>query len=106
MTTYSVRVALSIAGDEADVDAFTDRLMAELVAVNDGADLGGSIAAGTFDVWVIEEAASPTDAVVRGAATVRAVAHAARGTSGEGWPDGLRETGVEANEVAAVAAIR
>ena len=105
MTTYNVRVALRIAGEAGDVDAFTDRLMEALAARNDGADLGGSLASGTFDVWVTEEATSPTEAVVHGAATVRAAAHAVRGTQGDSWPDGLRETAVEANEVATVGAV-
>lgn len=103
MTRYAVRVALRIAG--VDVDAFTDRLMAELAASNDGADLDGSVTSGAFDVWVTEEAGSPTEAVVLGAATVRAAPHAVLGTRGESWPDRLRETGVEANEVAPVGAV-
>lgn len=106
MTTYNVRVVLRIAGDADEVDAFTDRLMEALAVRNDGADLGGSLASGAFDVWVTEEASSPTEAVARGAATVRTVAHEVRGTSGDAWPDGLREIGVEANEVATVAALR
>ena len=104
MTRYSVRIALHIACDgEATLDAFTDRFMDELVAINEGADMGGSLTTGLFDVWVTEDAESPTEAVVRGAGTVRAAAHAAGGATHE-WPDAnvwpawLREKAVEARE--------
>lgn len=104
MTAYSVRIALHIAcRDEAELDAFTDAFMDELVKINGGADMGGSLASGSFDVWVTEEAESPSQAVVRGAGTVRAAAHAAGGHTHD-WPDAnvwpawLREEAVEARE--------
>ncbi|HEU0132443.1 MAG TPA: hypothetical protein VFQ85_15775 [Mycobacteriales bacterium] len=110
MTTYSVRIALHIVCDDpAETDSFTDALMDELVKINQGADLGGSLTTGTFDVWVTEEAASPTEAVVLASGTVRAAAHAAGGDTRDWpdaavWPEWLQEKAVEARELGLVGA--
>lgn len=105
MTTYSVRIALHIdCASEAELDSFTDAVMDELGKINEGADLGGSLATGMFDVWVIEEASSPSEAVVLGAGTVRTAAHAAGGHTHDWpdanvWPEWLQEKAVEAREL-------
>jgi hypothetical protein len=107
VTTYTVRIALQIvSGGVAELDSFTDDLMDELVKINEGADIGGSLASGLFDVWVTQEADSPTQAVVLGAGTVRAAAHAAGGATHDWpdaavWPEWLRERAVEAKELGA-----
>ena len=106
VTTYRVRIGLQItATDENDdMDADTTRLMDELVALNEDADLGGSLVTGIFDVWVTVPAETPLQALQLGAVLVKTAAHAAGGnTSGlelpEDWPKWLHEVSLAADPV-------
>ncbi len=106
MTLYHVRVGLLIVPDDEtdDIDVFTDKLMDELIALNEEADLGGSVASGHFDVSVLVEASAPLDALQLGTVIIKTAAHAAGGhTQGlsvpQDWPGWIHEDSLAADPV-------
>jgi hypothetical protein len=105
MTRYCVRIGLWISPAETeDVDAFTEKLAEELFDLDPEADLIGSVASGTFQAWVHQDAESVEAAVVAGSATVRCAGHAAgastaRWPSSDEWPHGIEARSVEAHVV-------
>ncbi len=110
VTMYRVRIGLQItATDESDdMDVETTRLMDELVALNDEADLGGSLTSGAFEVWVTVPADSPLQALQLGAVIVKTAAHAAGGNTSklelpQDWPAWLHEVSLAADPVEAPA---
>jgi hypothetical protein len=101
-----VRVGLEITLEypAADIDAFTDRLMDELLELNDAADVGGSVKTGLFDVWVTVSAASPLESLQLGVLTIKTAVHAAGGGTRSlrvprDWPDWIHEVSLAADPV-------
>jgi hypothetical protein len=105
MTRYCVRVGLWIRPtDPGDLDAFTDRLAEALTDLDPEADLMGSLASGTFQAWVHQDATSVEAAVTAGTATVRCAGHAAGAhttawPSADEWPRWIEARSVEAHVV-------
>lgn len=106
MTPYRVSLGLHVTAtaESDDIDAFTDRLMEELVALNEDADLGGSITTGHFTVWVTVDADAPLDALQKGAVVVKTAAHAAGGETEAldvpaEWPAWIHEVSLAAEPV-------
>jgi len=82
VTIYNVRIGLSLTrmeDDDDDLDVFTDKLMDELIALNDEGELGGFATSGLFEVGVLIEAHGPLEALQLGTVQVKAAAHAAGG---------------------------
>ena len=66
------------------VEEFTDELIDQLLALDPGADVHGSLTSGEFSITVNVDAAETFDAIDRARALVRSAAHAA-GASTAGW---------------------
>jgi len=107
VTIYNVRIGLSLTrmeDDDDDLDVFTDKLMDELIALNDEADLGGSATSGLFEVGVVIEAHGPLEALQLGTVQVKAAAHAAGGHTvklevPETWPGWIHEVSLAAEPI-------